>query len=73
MSFVRIWIQIVWGTKKRFPYFTLTVKDKAIDHIRENAKNKGIYSTEINGQNEHIHCLISLTAKQTVANYNATD
>lgn len=43
------------------------VKNKVFDHIRHNAKEKGIYLSEINGHNEHVHCLISLTAEQTIA------
>jgi REP element-mobilizing transposase RayT len=67
MSYVRIWIHAVWGTKARFPHFAGSVKNKVFGHIRDNAKEKGIYLSDINGHNEHIHCLISLTAEQTVA------
>ena len=67
MSYVRIYIHAVWGTKSRFPYFVGTVKNKVPDHIRHNAKEKGIYLSEINGHHEHVHCLISLTAEQTIA------
>jgi len=67
MSYVRIWIHAVWGTKARFPHFAGPVKNKVFDHIRENAKEKGIYLSEINGHHEHVHCLISLTAEQTMA------
>lgn len=57
----------MWGTKARFPHFVGTVKNKVFNHIRENAKEKGIYLSEINGHHEHVHCLISLTAEQTMA------
>ena len=67
MSYVRIWIHAVWGTKARFFYFVGSVKNKVFDHIRENAKEKGIYLSEINGHYEHVHCLISLTAEQSMA------
>ncbi len=67
MSYVRIWIHAVWGTKARLPHFAGPVKSKVFDHIRENAKEKGIFLSEINGHNEHVHCLISLTAEQTMA------
>ncbi|SHJ28147.1 REP element-mobilizing transposase RayT [Tangfeifania diversioriginum] len=67
MSYVRIWIHAVWGTKERIPHFAGPVKNKVFDHIRKNAKEKGIFLFEISGHNEHVHCLISLTAEQTMA------
>jgi REP element-mobilizing transposase RayT len=35
-------------------------------HIKENAKLKGIYIDCINGYNDHCHCLISLETDQTL-------
>jgi REP element-mobilizing transposase RayT len=35
-------------------------------HIRENAKEKGIYIDLINGHIDHLHCLVSLGADQTI-------
>lgn len=67
MSYVRILIHAVWGTKARLPHFAGPVKNKVFDHIRENAKEKGMFLSEINGHNEHVHCLISLMAEQTMA------
>ena len=40
---------------------------KLIDHIRINAKEKGIYIDVLNGHKEHIHCIISLNPDQTLA------
>jgi REP element-mobilizing transposase RayT len=36
-------------------------------HIRENARKKGIFIDHINGYSEHVHCLISLGTDQTLA------
>jgi REP element-mobilizing transposase RayT len=36
------------------------------NHIRENAKEKGIHIDFINGYSEHCHCLISLGVDQTI-------
>ncbi len=66
MSYVRIWIHAVWGTKNRYPYFTGPIKQKVIGHIRNNANEKGIYLSEINGYHEHVHCMVSLTAEQNI-------
>lgn len=37
------------------------------EHIRENARKKGIYLDCVNGYSDHIHCLISLSADQTIS------
>jgi len=66
MSYARIWLHCVWGTKNRIPNITSQNKKEIIAHIRENAKNKDIYIDFINGHKEHIHCIISLNADQTL-------
>ncbi len=67
MSFVRIWLHCVWGTKRRFPYFTEDIRWTVFNHIKENAKSKGIYIDFINGYNDHVHCILSLKADQTLS------
>jgi putative transposase len=67
MSYVRIWIHCVWGTKNRFPFLTEENKSGIIEHIRLNAKEKGIYIDFINGNKDHVHCIISLGSDQTIS------
>lgn len=67
MSYVRIWIHCVWGTKNRIPFLNKGSNAVIINHINENAKDKGIYIDFMNGHREHIHCIISLNADQTLA------
>ncbi|MBA7518987.1 hypothetical protein ES705_11061 [subsurface metagenome] len=67
MAYVRNWLHCVWGTKKRVPFITSDNKIKIISHIRENAKNKSIYIDFINAHIEHVHCIISLSADQSIA------
>lgn len=38
-----------------------------MQHIKENAKSKGMYIDFINGHMEHIHCVISMDADQTLS------
>jgi REP element-mobilizing transposase RayT len=66
MAYVQNWLHCVWGTKNRLPFITSQNKIEIIAHIRENAKVKGIYIDFINGHKEHIHCIISLSADQTL-------
>jgi putative transposase len=67
MGYIRIWIHCVWGTKSRFPFLAKSNKREILGHIKENAHTKDIYIDFINGNKEHIHCLISLGADQTIS------
>ena len=67
MSYVRIWLHCVWGTKKRISFLSVDNKWNILNHIKENAKIKGIYLDFINGDKEHIHCIISLKADETLS------
>ncbi len=69
MSWVRIWVHLVFTTKNGAPF--LTPKDRRIaifEHICNNGKKKGIWLDRLNGHKEHIHCLISLGREQTISN-----
>ena len=68
MAHVRIWIHTVWGTKNRNPF--MHSKSKRIDlfkHIKSYAKEKKIYLDFINGEADHVHCLISMACDQNIA------
>ncbi len=67
MSYVKIWIHAVWGTKKRYPFLTDKVKSEVIRHIKDNAKIKNIYIDSINGYTEHLHCLHTLNADMSIS------
>jgi REP element-mobilizing transposase RayT len=66
MPWIKIWLHFVWSTKDRHPYLTADLRQRVFDHIRENAKVKGIYIDFINGWLDHVHCLISLGSDQTI-------
>jgi REP element-mobilizing transposase RayT len=67
MPHVKVWIHFVWTTKNRHPFLTDTIRQKVFQHIRENARDKGIFLDHINGYREHVHCLISLGIEQTIS------
>ncbi len=68
MPFVKIYIHFVWSTKNREPYLeTKEIRDKVWHHIRENAKEKGIFVDFVNGYSQHCHCLVSLGVDQTIS------
>lgn len=67
MSFVSIWIHVVWGTINRDKILTPDVRELICRHIQQNASTKGFYVNEVNGYFEHLHCLMPLKADWSIA------
>ncbi|MCQ9637149.1 IS200/IS605 family transposase [Chryseobacterium sp. WG14] len=67
MSFIKIFIHLVFSTKNRDPFLnTFDVRIKVWKHIKEYATQKGIFLDMINGYSDHCHCLISLGSDQNI-------
>ncbi|SRR5690606_16220912 len=67
MPFVKIYIHFVWSTKNRFPFLnSKELRLRVWNHIRENAKEKGIFIDFVSGYTDHCHCLVSLRTDQTI-------
>jgi REP element-mobilizing transposase RayT len=61
MPFIKVYIHFVWSTKNRIQFLdTKELRQLVWNHIRKNAKKKGIHIDFINGYSDHCHCLISL-------------
>ncbi|RZL52010.1 MAG: IS200/IS605 family transposase [Pedobacter sp.] len=67
MSYIRMWVHLVFATKNREPLLPKEIRYKVQDHIIENCKEKSIYLQAINGHTDHIHCLISLGREQSIS------
>ncbi|TKC02079.1 IS200/IS605 family transposase [Pedobacter cryotolerans] len=67
MSYIRIWVHLVFATKNREPLLTKEVRYKVYEHMIENCKEKSIFLQTINGYTDHVHCLISLGRAQTIS------
>lgn len=67
MPYVKVWIHLVWTTKNRKPLLTDAIRARVFEHIRQNAKAKGIFIDHINGYREHVHILISLGTDQKIS------
>jgi putative transposase len=67
MSYVKIWVHLVWATKYRYPHLQNDLRRKLINHIRQNARKMGFYIDSINGYNDHLHVLVSLKQDQSIA------
>ena len=67
MSFVKIYIHIVWSTKNREAFLnTPEILKKVWFHIKEYGTNNNIFIDYINGYQDHCHCLVSLNVNQSV-------
>ena len=68
MPYLKIYIHFVFSTKNRKPLLSSPeLRSRVWQHIKANAKEKGIVIDHINGYNDHCHCLISLGSDQTVS------
>ncbi|MBI4811704.1 MAG: IS200/IS605 family transposase [Ignavibacteriales bacterium] len=68
MSWVRVWIHLVFSTKNREPFlFSKEIRKKVFQHIKQNAEDKSIWLDSVNGYHEHAHCLISLNKDQAIS------
>lgn len=67
MPFLKVYIHCVWSTKNRIPYLhSKEIRLTVWNHIRENAREKGIFIDFINGYSDHCHCLVSMCSDQTI-------
>ena len=68
MSWVRVYINMVFSTKNREPFLNSSSLRKSVfQHFKQNASEKGIWLDCVNGYQEHTHCLISLGKEQTIS------
>jgi putative transposase len=67
MSFVKIWVHSVWGTKNHERILDKDVRQKLFQHIKQNAKTKNIYVDFVNGYFDHVHCLLSLNTDLSIS------
>jgi putative transposase len=67
MPYVKVWVHFVWTTKNRQPLLGDDIRSRVFEHIRENARRKGIHLDHISGYREHVHCLISLGTDQSIS------
>jgi putative transposase len=67
MSYVRIWVHAVWGTKRREPVLKPDILKKLCLHILSNAREKGIFIDRINGHDDHMHVLMHLKTDLSIS------
>ena len=67
MSFVKIWVHLVFATKNREPSLKEDFRYDVHKHIIQNCKEKEIFLQAVNGYTDHLHCLISLGKDQSIS------
>jgi putative transposase len=67
MSWIRIWVHLVFATKNREAYLHPEIRKHVFQHIKQNAEEKDIWLDSINGFSEHAHCLLSLNKNQCIS------
>lgn len=68
MSWVRIWVHLVFSTKNREPFLnSKELRKKVFQHIKQNAEAKDIWLDCVNGYTDHAHCLVSLNKEQSIS------
>ena len=67
MPYISVWIHYVWSTKNRVPLLNKNIRWDVFKHIKENSIKKDIFLDCVNGYDDHIHCLVSLSSDQTIS------
>ncbi len=67
MSYVQIWVHLVFATKNRAPLLSSNLRNDVKRHIIKNCEKKDIFLQSINGYTDHLHCLISLGKEQCIS------
>ena len=67
MSWVRIWVHVVFTTQRREPSLSSEIRRLLVEHIKQNCRAKGIFLDSLGGWVDHLHLLISLGREQDIA------
>jgi len=67
MSYSKIMVHSVWGTKFRKSVLTNEILGKVCNHIKENARKQKIFIDTINGHDDHLHCLAELNQELSIS------
>jgi putative transposase len=67
MSWIRIWVHLVFSTKNWEPMLTKEIRNELYRHMHANANQKNIWLDCAGGYSDHAHCIISLGREQTIS------
>ena len=68
MSWVNVYVHLVFTTKNRYPFLdSPELRKRVFKHIKSNSSEKGIWLDCVNGFSDHAHCLVSLGKEQSIS------
>ncbi len=68
MSHINVILHCVWSTKNRIPILANNNRRyELFAHIRNTARQRGVFVDYIGGMPDHIHCLLCLNRDKTLA------
>ncbi|MCH8904631.1 MAG: IS200/IS605 family transposase [Bacteroidetes bacterium] len=67
MPFVKMWVHIVWTTKRRQKLLSKEIRPLIFKHIHTNALQNNILMDSVGGYEEHVHSLFRLRNNQTLS------
>ncbi|NBV14159.1 MAG: IS200/IS605 family transposase [Sphingobacteriia bacterium] len=68
MPKAELYVYVAWYTKNKYPFLSKSLLNKLTKHIIENAKTKYIQIEQIQGSQNHMHCLIKLKPAMSTSN-----
>lgn len=68
-SLAQVLIHIIFSTKERYPFITMSVEPELYAYIGDTVKRTGGIPIKINGTADHIHILSSLPKTISIAKY----
>jgi putative transposase len=66
-TYYQLVYHFIWGTKNRLPFITPSVEQRLFPYIGYKCKELGYFLHAVNGTEDHIHLLLSLTPSILVA------
>jgi putative transposase len=66
MSYIRIYVHLVFCTKNRYPFLKAEFSSDLFSHIKSNAIKKELWLDSVNGHLDHVHCLIALRRNHSI-------
>ena len=67
MSYIDIWLHVVFATKNRAPIIHPFNKEQLYEQIKSSCIKHNIYLDSIGGHTDHVHLLISIGKTQSIA------
>jgi putative transposase len=58
---------LIWSTKNREHLLPQQIRSQVFEHIKDNARQKGIFLDAIGGHTDHVHALVSLGLEQNIS------